>query len=107
MPCCGDHPDPAGALRCAAIWCVVLSVLSGIIEPASICGMAVGCVLVGCCAGVGDDGMRQNMGCARCGSITGLVFAAIQWAGALILGAWFLGNVHIICDTADALLLTA
>ena len=64
-------------MRCAGVVLLVFGILGGIASPTGpLWAFIVGCMLV-CCA-PGPEGMRKQAPCARCLSITGIVFSALS-----------------------------
>ena len=93
--------NPAASLRCAGIVLLVFGILGGIISPTGpLWVFIVGCTLV-CCAEPGDEGLRKQASCARCVSITGIVFSAIFLIAFIVGGAWLLTAQDSFCNAID------
>jgi len=88
--------DPEQGLRCAGMWLLVMGILGGVILPSgSLWAFIVGCMLT-CCAS-GETGLRKQISCARCLSITGIVFCAISIIAAVIFGAYIMTAQGLFC----------
>lgn len=95
--------NPAGSLRCAGIVLLVFGILGGIVSPMGpLWAFIVGCMLV-CCAEPGDEGLRRQASCAKCLSITGIVFSAISLIACIATGAWVLSAHGLFCTNLDDL----
>lgn len=81
-------------LQCWGAVCLILGIFS-CTTPAGICGIIVGAMIC-CCPGDG--------GCLKCTSITGIVFAAIETAGCVIVGIYFVANVETLCGMASSMI---
>ena len=89
--------NPEQGLRCAGCWLLVMGILGGIVSPLGpLWAFIVGCVL-SCCAG-GDAKLRKQIPCARCVSITGIVFCSISLVGAVAGGIWVMGAKSDLCN---------
>jgi len=97
---CGSSADPHSALRCAGVWCLVLGIIGGVTAPAALCGIIVGSVIL-CCNGDRDPS------CAKCGAITGLVFAIIELIACVALGALLIVSVNTYCGIAQTAISTS
>lgn len=67
----------------------------------SIPALTVGCMIT--CAPKDTAGIKPQLGCARCCSITGIVFAVLEVIGCVIVGILFLTVLHDSCLTVNQL----
>jgi len=65
----------------------------------SIPALTVGCMIA--CAPSNTAGIKPQLGCARCCSITGIVFAVLEVIGCVIVGIVFLTTLHDTCLTVN------
>jgi len=99
--CKGMVANPAESLRCAGVVLLVFGILGGIISPTGpLWAFIVGCMLV-CCAEPGNEGLRRQASCAKCLSITGIVFSAIFLIACIGIGAWVMSASGIFCTNID------
>ena len=76
----------AASLRTVGVVLIVLFVFFGVLSIPGIIALVIGSKLV-CCQSTAEA-MKTQVGCLRCGSITGIVFAVLQTLGLVILGDW-------------------
>ena len=96
---CGDSKDPAGAVRCVGIWCIVLGILGGVTSPSSITAIVVGSIASCCSSGARE--IKQQSGCLRSGAITGLVLTTIETISFIVLGLILMGAYGSWCETVQ------
>ena len=96
---CGSSNNPGAALRCVAIWCMVLGILGGVTSPSSICAIIVASVIL--CCSQSDTDLRSQGGCVRAGTITGIVLAVVDIVIFAIIGLSILGQYGTICSLAS------
>lgn len=84
--------EVAASLRCVGIVLIVLFVLFGVLSIPGIIALVIGSKLV-CCQSTAEL-MKTQVGCLRCGSITGIVFTILEMIGLMIVGIVCLANVE-------------
>merc|ERR1719161_239446 len=77
--------------KCAGIFLLLLSILGLVINPLGpLWAFLAACVIL-CCNGV------EKPGCARCLSVTGIVFCSITVIASIAVGAWMFTAQDAFC----------
>ena len=84
-------------LKCAGGFLIFLGIVFLPEVYISIPALIVGCS-VGCCTQGSVSAVKQQAGCAKCCSITGIIFQALAIIAYIVVGVWFMTVVLAACE---------